>query len=98
MIDAGKTLEQIQSECGAGLGCGSCLKMLNDELNQNEMELKNNPEKLEGLKLSEAEKLVPQSVLLRVCFPGQAFTMDFNPDRLNLIVDKDGVVVKANWS
>lgn len=93
MIDAGMTLKEIQAECGAGLGCGSCLKMIQNELD--EQGIQSNPEKLEGLTKKEALAKIPHSIQLRVVNAGQAMTMDYVPERLNLCLDKDGVVVRA---
>lgn len=95
LIDAGKTLEEIQRECGAGLGCGSCVKMLQDVLN--EQTIRNNPEQLEGLTEKEALAKIPHSVMVRVVRVGELMTMEFNPDRLNLHLDKDSRVSSAKF-
>ena len=34
---------------------------------------------------------------VRVVRPGEAVTMDFAPDRVNLLLDNDGQVAKVTW-
>ncbi len=94
LIKRNKSLEEIVATCGAGSGCGACIKSIQKEINEYRNSMSDIFDmfgNLKGLSVERAKELVPSSYDIRIVEDGEPITLEYRPERLNLFI-KDGIV------